>query len=755
MKSKSNTDDDASIKNMSDSLQNRLRSALNEGEKVVYECGSDMSLTGAYIESGLMVTEKRLISWDPQRRPGFLCIKLDEIKHPFIERMHGNSILLVEIAENSETDVLEISRFTNAKIDFFDECVEVIYSLQGRTEEIDELEKDRESEIKFRCSKCGRVLPGKNSICSKCIDKRKVVLRLLGYVKDHKKLLAVVLFLSLFVTALPLIPPMLTRYMIDDVIENKDLKMLWSIITLLFIIHLVNAVLSGFRRYNLSKLSNTIIFKMRTEAFSVIQGLTLRYYDKRSTGAIMSRVSSDTQRLQAFMINLTQNVLIQALTLIGILIFMFYMDFKLTLLSILPVPFVIIGSRIYAGRMRPKYRRIWRRMSRMNGILGDAIPGIRVIKAFTGEDRIIQKYHRQGEELLSEHLDIASKASIYTPLITFAVVLGSIMIWGLGGYWVITDPERLSVGSLIAFISYSARFYAPVQFFAGFNDQLQQASTSAERVFEILDSEPEPDLGKGNIPEDLNGKIEFDKVSFSYEKGKSILKNISFKVEPGESIGIVGSTGSGKSTLVNLILRFYEPSGGHIKIDERNISDIDLNFLRRNIGYVLQEPLLFRDSIANNIKYSKPDASTYEVINAAKIANAHDFIARFPDGYDTLLGERGTGLSGGERQRVSISRAVIKNPRILILDEATSAVDTQTEKLIQEAIDRLIENRTTLVIAHRLSTLRKADKILVLEEGEIVEFGTQKELMEKKGRFYDLVQVQTDMGTDIIEYKKE
>jgi ATP-binding cassette subfamily B protein len=739
-----------SVKEFTSHLKSRLSGILEPDEEILNEVMSDMTLDGLFEEAGLVLTNKRLISFDPKHHGSVYKVNLNEIRNATIEKMYGNSIFQV-VLDNDET--IDVNRFTNAREDFFYDFIKLIYEQQGRLEELASFETDNEIEKKYRCPKCGRILESKNAICTKCIDKRKVVRRLLQYVKPYRKLTFVVLFLSIIVTALPLIPPMLTKTLIDDVIATRSLDDLWKIVMALVLIYLFDGIFSGFRGYYLSKLSNSIIFNLRTKAFESVQKLTLKYYDKRSTGSIMSRVSNDTQRLQSFMITLTQSVIIQLLTLIGIMVFMFYMDWQLALLSIIPVPIVIFGSQIYAEHMRPRYRRIWRRMSRMNAILGDSIPGIRVIKAFNGEDRVIEKYTKQGEDLLNEHLTAAVKSSIYSPLITFLVVLGSILIWGLGGYWVITRPDRLSVGSLIAFINYAGRFYGPVQFFANFNDQLQQASTSAERVFEILDADPEPNLGKGNYIENLQGKIEFENVNFSYEKGKNILKNISLTVQPGETIGIVGSTGSGKSTLVNLILRFYEPTEGRIKIDGHDIADIDIDFLRKNIGYVLQEPLLFRDTIANNIIYSKPDATIEEVIDAAKVANAHKFIIKFPDAYDTVLGERGTGLSGGEKQRVSIARAVIKNPRILILDEATSAVDTETEKLIQEAIDRLIKNRTTLIIAHRLSTLRKAHKILVLENGEIVEFGTQEELMSKKGRYYDLVQMQTDLGSDIIRYK--
>ena len=301
----------------------------------------------------------------------------------------------------------------------------------------------------------------------------------------------------------------------------------------------------------------------------------------------------------------------------------------------------------------------------------------------------------------------------------------------------------MSLGLLVSFLSYAGMFYGPVSFFANLNDAYQHAMTSAERIFDIIDAEPEPDFGKGNIIPDIKGKIEFRNVDFSFDKTKKVLDKINLVIEPGDIVGIVGTTGSGKSTLINLILRFYDDYEGEILMDGVNIRDIDLETYRSSIGYVQQEPMMFRDTVFANIAYSKPDATVEEVIAAADIANAHGFIEKLPDAYDTMLGERGVGLSGGERQRISIARAVLKNPNILIFDEATASVDSETEHLIQEAIERLISGRTTIMIAHRLSTLSKANKIIVVDGGEIIEFGSHDELMAKKGKYYRLIEMQS------------
>ena len=331
---------------------------------------------------------------------------------------------------------------------------------------------------------------------------------------------------------------------------------------------------------------------------------------------------------------------------------------------------------------------------------------------------------------------------MFPSAVTFFVTCGSLLIWGVGGQWVMDAPETLSLGLLVSFISYTSMFYGPVNFFANLSDSYQQALTSAERLLDILDAEPEHDLGRGNKIEMMRGRIEFKHVSFSFDKASKTLDDIDLTIEPGDIVGIVGTTGSGKSTLINLLMRFYDDYDGEILVDGQDIRQIDLQSYREKIGFVQQEPLMFRDTVFKNIAFSDPDASVEEVIHAADIANAHEFILKLPDAYDTVLGERGSGLSGGERQRLSIARAVIKNPSVLIFDEATAAVDSETEHLIQEAIERLISGRTTLMIAHRLSTLRKANKIVVVDKGRIIECGSHEELMAKKGKFYRLIQIQ-------------
>ena len=726
-----------------------VASMLEFDEKLELSIPADYSLAGKYETSALYVTNKQLISFDSGHNDGVLQIYFGKIEYTGVERMYGNSFFYV-VTDKGET---KLNRFSNKVVDLF-EAVSEFINLDLDKEESNKKQtapKDLFNKKRNRCAKCGRTLRRNSSLCPSCIDKRKVIVRLINYILPHWKRALTALFFSIITTLASLMPPYLTKVLVDDVLTKGNLQRLQIIVIFLLMTFAIEAIGGGIKGYLLRSLAEKIVLILRTQVFSKAQLLTIKYYDKSSTGSIMSRISNDTQQLQSFILRISQDVFIQFLTLIGIIVIMFSLNWQLTLLSFIPVPLVIIGSKIFAKRMRPLYLRMWRRRSKLNSILSDTIPAIRIIKAFTSEQRTVELYEKQSEELLNEQLRAAKTANIYSPIVSFIVMLGGLVIWGLGGYWVITSPEKLSLGILVAFIAYMGRFYGPVQFFANLNDSAQQALTAAERVFEILDAEPEPDFGKGVKVDGIKGELEFKNVSFFYEKSKNVLNNINLKIKLGETIGIVGATGSGKSTIANLLLRFYDPSEGKIILDGIDTKELDLEYLRLNIGYVLQEPILFRENIRNNIAYSRPEASMEEVIQAAKIANAHNFICKFPDAYDTMLGERGVGLSGGERQRISIARAILKNPRILVLDEATASVDSETEKLIQEAIERLIQNRTTIIIAHRLSTLKKADRIVVMEDGCIVELGTHEELMEKQGKFYNMVKMQELTGKDMFE----
>jgi len=480
----------------------------------------------------------------------------------------------------------------------------------------------------------------------------------------------------------------------------------------------------------------------------------MRFYDTTSTGSMINRISGDSSTIQAFMLRVTQEVLVQLFTLVGIVFVMFTMNWQLTLLSLIPVPFVAISSRIFRKKMYPLYRRVWRIWAAVTNVLTDTIPGIRVVKAFANEKESMKKFSTRNEMWLETNKKVSKITTLYPHVVGFMITCGSLLIWAVGGRLVIDRPSFISPGLLVSFISYTSMFYGPVNFFANFNDSYQHFLNAAERLMDIMDAEPENDFSGGKHPEKFKGKIEFRNVNFSFDRSKKTLTDVNFVIEPGDVVGIVGTTGAGKSTIINLLMRYYDHYNGEILVDDINIRDIDMQFYRSEIGYVQQEPMMFNDTIFQNIAYGCKNPTVEDVIDAAEIANAHTFISRLPDGYDTVLGERGVGLSGGERQRLSIARAVLGRPNILFFDEATASVDSETEHLIQQSIEQLIQGRTTLMVAHRLSTLRKANKIIVVDKGKILEMGTPEELLAKKGKYYKLVQIQT-MTDEVQKAKKE
>jgi ATP-binding cassette subfamily B protein len=706
-----------------------------------------------YSQSVLAVTNKGMFCFDRTYDNGYKYTAHEDVEEIKIKRLYGNAIMVVTTMKEG---VFNFFRFTYSVANL---C-EAAADFSERTKLGDDIDKSLEMvnavfEKQFSsCPKCGRTLVRPGAPCLNCQPKGKIAKKLMKYILPQKKLLIICLIFSIVTTAMSLVPPYITKMMVDDIIPKNNKSLLITVVFVLFGTYIIQYSVGAIRSYLLRVSGDKIVAGLRSDIYAKSQYLPMKFYDKTSTGSVITRISSDTSTLQSFTLRITQEVVVQFFLLIGIIVIMFVMNWKLTLLSLIPVPLVVIGSRIFGKKILPYYRRIWRKWSAVSSILTDTIPGVRVIKAFTNEKGAIDKFDRYNEEWLKTDIKAARITTLFPQIVSFFVTCGSLLIWSVGGNLVMNTQSGLTLGLLVSFISYTSMFYGPVNFFANFNDSLQAAIAAAERVFDIIDAEPEADFGKGMHPKKLNGRIQFKNVNFSFDRTKMTLKDINVNIEPGDIVGIVGTTGSGKSTLINLLMRYYDNYEGQILVDGQDIKEIDMEFYRAQMGYVQQEPMMFHDTIYNNIAYGNSDVKVEQVINAAKIANAHNFIIKLPDSYDTVLGERGSGLSGGERQRVSIARAVLKNPSIMIFDEATAAVDSETELLIQEAIERLIKGRTTLMIAHRLSTLRKANKILVVDEGQIIESGSPDELLAKKGKYYKLIEIQT-MSSKLQKAKEE
>ena len=750
----------------------RIEALGSPDDPIRFAIVGDLSADGKYETSVLAATSETLLVTDSKIETVIERINFSDIEKIYTKRLYGNAFIRVKLYKENKPK--NLFRYTFSVSALCDSVVLYVNnykageSLENRLEAIAAAYEKQLS----TCPQCGRTLSAPGVKCINCEGKRKIISRIAKYMKPEIPILAVSVVISVITTVLALLPPFLTRTLVDDILiagnksgtpvklfgifDSTVYKSLIFIGALLLFTNVIRYALGAVRGYYLRKAGDRIVRDLRNDVYEHAQHLSMRFYDKTSTGSVINRISGDSATLQSFMLRITQEVVVQFFKMIGIIVIMIVMNPTLAIYSLIPVPFVAIGARIFSKKIAPFYRRIWRRWAAVSSVLTDTIPGIRVIKSFTNEKNSTKIFEEKNKDWYETDIKAGKILNIYPATVNCFVSLGSVVIWMLGGLAVIGATNiggNISVGLLVSFITYASMFYEPVNFFANLNDSYQHALSSAERIFDILDAEPEHDFGKGNTSVNMRGAIEFKNVSFSFDRSKKVLNNINLRIEPGDIVGIVGTTGSGKSTLINLLLRYYDHYQGTISVDGVDIRKIDMEYYRSQIGFVQQEPMMFHDTIFNNIAYGNPSYTVDDVIHAADIANAHKFIVRQPDGYDSVLGERGVGLSGGERQRLSIARAVLKNPSILVFDEATASVDSETEHLIQEAIENLIGGRTTIMIAHRLSTLSKANKIVVVDNGKIIECGTPQELLKMKGKYYKLVQIQS--MADKVNREKE
>jgi ATP-binding cassette subfamily B protein len=563
------------------------------------------------------------------------------------------------------------------------------------------------------------------------------LLRIWEYLK-HQKITLIIIFIMVVVsTGLSLINPYLFGRAIDTVIPNTDVPGLLRIALIIIAVTVAEGVISYFQAVIMAKLSQRVVREIRKDLFSNLQTLSLHYFDQHPHGELMSHFTNDIENVSRTLSESATQIISAVISLVGVAGMMFFINVPLAIVSLLVIPLMVMMTKYISKHVRQGYRDQQARLGDLNSIIEETISGERAVKAYVREEMVIEEFSEMNQKL--------KKASIYAqvfsgamgPLNNLIMNIGYTIVASVGG--VLAVQDLASVGTIGAFVTYSRRLGMPLNQIAQIYNMIQSAIAGAERVFKVMDEKPELLDMENAIPlEDVKGKVIFKDVDFCYEEGVPVLKKVNINAEPGQTIALVGPTGAGKTTIINLLSRFYDINSGEIYIDDHELREYKKLDIRRQLGVVLQDTFLFADTVRENIRYGRLDATDDEVEEAAKLANAHQFIHRLPNGYDTVLSERGSNFSQGQRQLLAIARAVLADPGILILDEATSSVDTRTEVHIQEALLRLMKGRTSFVIAHRLSTIRNADKILVINNGEIIETGTHEELLAIEGFYYNL-----------------
>ncbi|HEY3281967.1 MAG TPA: ABC transporter ATP-binding protein, partial [Armatimonadota bacterium] len=633
-----------------------LAARLLPGETVLRAFSPDLHLDGTFGPGYVLATSQRLCAFsiDSDELTSWSVIPLEATERMGIQEFIGTAVLEAVTSERG----IRLARFTKARLDSAWEFLRGVQPLlSAPAEEGWHDDSGWRSPKEGLCEACGQPIPRWFAgVCPNCLDKRRTLSRLLLRVKSYWPWIALGMVMLLALTATGLVQPILTKYLIDDVLPNPrsprgDLPLLWRILGLILGLNVLGAVLTGVRGYLMAWLGERVTLDLRQELYDHIQTLSVAFYDSKQTGWIMDRVGNDTSNLQDFMTDAMQDFTRDVIQLVCIAGVLFAMSPPLAAATLLPLPFITYLSWRFVRRAHRMYHLMWRRRSGLTALLSDVIPGVRVVKAFAQEHREKERYQGRSRDYMNASLITARYANWVWPTTNFLGSIGFAVVWGYGGYLAVKG-QGVTTGTLFAFIGYLWQFYGPLDRLSRMTQRVQRAATSAQRVFEVLDTKPS--VPEPAIPREMpliKGAVEFRDVTFGYEPHQAVLKGVSFTVRPGEMIGLVGASGAGKSTTINLISRFYDVVDGAILVDGIDIRDVTLHSLRSQIGVVLQEPFLFSGTIAENISYGNPGATTEEILDAAQAANAHEFIVAMPEGYDTLVGERGARLSGGERQR--------------------------------------------------------------------------------------------------------
>ena len=606
-----------------------------------------------------------------------------------------------------------------------------------------------------RCPSCRLRLTHSHEACPRCLQKGQILRRVTELLRPHMRGALMLTLLTVVGVIAELIPPKLQQYLVDnilstDAVANPNLNFTTALLVVVLALAASRVVLSfvGVIKGRLATIIGTgLTSTLRSQMVQKLQQLAVVYYDRHQVGSTLSRVAHDSEVLHGMLHQITGGFLLQTVQLFGVGAMLIWINPKLAMFTLIPVPLVFLGSWIFWQKVYPRYYRLWDASSKQMSVLNGMLSGIRVVKAFAQEDREFKKFQTASDHLRHWRVWVDHTNASYSAAMGLVFSLGGLIVWYVGGRDVI--GREMTLGQLIAFLAYLAMFYAPLSALSNFTTWLTSFLSGSKRVLELLDTPLTINEAANPVAwDDPRGAIRFDRVTFGYDRNQPVLKEVSFDVKPGEMIGIVGRSGSGKTTMVNLLSRFYDVQEGSIEIDGIDIRQLSMQQLRQNLGIVFQESFLFRGTVWKNLSYGRPATSIEEGLQAARAAGAHDFICRTQLGYETLLGEHGAGLSGGEKQRLSIARTLLYDPQVLILDEATSNIDAESERSIQEALEVLTQGRTTVAIAHRLSTLRNADRILVFDRGQLVEQGSHAQLLELDGTYARLVRIQTQVSKD-------
>ncbi len=701
---------------------------------------------GLYLAFGQEATEKKRKG---SRRPPkttyalqtLRTIPLEEIEELKIER-YITTGQLISVENGEEFALMRFSIGLCGKFQQLCDCVNALHNDKDMSPFLVDTDASQ------YCETCGEKFPDSRKICAKCGKQGSTVKRLFSFFGGYKWQIATVLLFLLAMSGLTvLLPKVSTEMLFDDVLSNttdplaKRMTALGLLILSIAGIKALNILLRMCYEVVVAKVMPYVVFDIKKKIFSAMQKLSVHFFSGKQTGQLMERVTRDATNIYWFFVDGMPNIIVSIVQLSGGLVMMFLISWKLSLIVIGITTPILLSIASFDKLYHRLNHKNWAANARLTSMVSDNINGQRVIKAFSQEEKELDRFTKVSLDLRGAELGLARMESTLFPFLSAIVMIMSTGVILVGGFDVL--GARLTVGGLLSFAVYLGMVQSPLEFLSWVFNWWSRCKDSAHRVFEIVDAQPDIVEKETPVPlKSLRGDMELRELEFEYEPARPIIKRVSLHINAGQMLGIVGKTGAGKTTIANLISRLYDAKAGAILLDGVDVKDLPLKLLRENIGLVSQDIYLFTGSIADNIRYAKPEADLSEVMAAAKAAAAHDFIMKLPDAYETFVGQGGQELSGGERQRVSIARAILQNPKILILDEATAAMDTATERSIQESLSELKEGRTTIAIAHRLSTLRNADLLAVIQDGELCEFGSFNELLKKKGAFYELYQVQ-------------